>query len=169
MPPIRRLFPPWARKEREQEQQQARSTNKGHGRLEKRELTSTISLNDYLDWPHVGQVCRIRRERFTNDKYEKETSYYVTSLTREQADADQLLKLNRGHWGAIENGVHHVRDTTLDEDRCTIFRGHAPQNLAAFRNTALNWLRRQNVDNLAAKIRSFTRKSQRLLSILGIL
>lgn len=146
-------------------------TCQGHGRLERRELTSTISLNTHLNWPHVGQVCCVWRERteITTGQREQETSYYVTSLRRTQADATRLLKLTRGHWGAIENGLHHVRDTTLDEDRCTIFGGHAPQNLAAFRNAALNWLRRQRTGNLAAKIRSFTRKPQRLFTLLGIL
>jgi predicted transposase YbfD/YdcC len=88
-------------------------------------------------------------------------------LSRERADAGQLLALARGHWGAIENGTHWVRDVTMDEDRCTIFRGHAPQNFAAFRNAALNWLRRTGTRNLAAKIRSLTRNSQRLFAKFG--
>jgi predicted transposase YbfD/YdcC len=96
-----------------------------------------------------------------------ETAYFVTSLRRRQADAKRLLQLARDHWAAIENGLHHVRDTTLDEDRCTIFRGHAAQNMAALRNTALNWLRRRGAVNLAASIRSFTRNSQRLFATLG--
>lgn len=132
-------------------------------------LTSTISLNSHLNWPHVGQVCQVKRERLEKGKLSNETSYYVTSLSREQADADRLLKLTRAHWGSIENGLHYVRDTTMDEDRCTIFAGHAAQNLAAFRNTALNWLRRRTTGSLAATIRSFTRKSQRLLTRLGLL
>lgn len=98
-----------------------------------------------------------------------ETAYYVTSLARDRADAETLLNLSRRHWGAIENGLHYVRDTTLDEDRCTIFRGNAPENLATLRNGALNWLRRLETSNFAAKIRSFTRKPQRLFALLGIL
>jgi predicted transposase YbfD/YdcC len=115
----------------------------------------------------VKQVCRIVRERTRPGKRETETAYYVSSLPRSRADATQLLTLIRDHWGAIENGVHHVRDTTFDEDRCTIFRGHAAENLAAFRNTALNWLRHAGAVNLAATIRSFTRQSQRLFTKLG--
>jgi hypothetical protein len=77
------------------------------------------------------------------------------------------LTLGRGHWGAIENGLHWVRDVDLAEDRCTIFRGDAPQNLAAFRNAALNWLRLTGTSNLAATLRSFTRNAQRLLAMFG--
>jgi predicted transposase YbfD/YdcC len=77
------------------------------------------------------------------------------------------LELVRRHWGAIENGVHHVRDTTFDEDRCTIFRGDAPENLASLRNLALNWLRKAKIGKIAPTIRSFTRNSQRLFTQLG--
>ena len=43
----------------------------------------------------------------------------------------------------------------LNVDRCRIYRGRSPQNLAAVRNTTLNFLRRLKTDNLAAKLRSF--------------
>ena len=38
---------------------------KGHGRLERRHLTTSPDLNDYLrrDWGEVGQVFRVERER----------------------------------------------------------------------------------------------------------
>jgi predicted transposase YbfD/YdcC len=99
-------------------------------------------LNGYLDWPGVQQVCQIQRERTIRGQTTRETAYYICSLDRTQADAQRLLALSRDHWGAIENRLHYVRDEAFGEDRCTIFRGHAPQNLAALRNAALNWLRR---------------------------
>jgi predicted transposase YbfD/YdcC len=135
--------------------------------LETRTITTTTALEHHIRWPGVKQVCRVVRERVHRGKRETETAYYVSSLPRARADASQLLALIRDHWGAIENGTHFVRDTTFDEDRCTIFRGHAAENLAALRNTALNWLRHIGAVNLAATIRSFTRKSQRLFSKLG--
>lgn len=135
--------------------------------MEKRSITTTTSLNSHLNWPGVHQVCRIVRERTLNGRHETETAYYVTSLRRERAGPAKLLELVRRHWGAIENGLHHVRDTTLDEDRCTIFRGDAPENLATLRNLALNWLRHVGVVKIAATIRSFTRQPQRLFAILG--
>jgi hypothetical protein len=60
-----------------------------------------------------------------------------------------------------------VRDVVFDEDRCTIYRGHSPQNWATARNAALNFLRTLKIDNLAATIRSFTRNSLRLFALLG--
>jgi predicted transposase YbfD/YdcC len=141
--------------------------DKGHGRIERRTLTSTTVLNGYLDWPGVQQVCRIDRERRQGAKCETETVYYVTSLPRTLAGPEDLLKLARDHWGAIENGLHYVRDEVLGEDRCTIFRGHAPQNLAALRNASLNWLRAAGVGTISVMLRSFARNPLRLFTRLG--
>jgi predicted transposase YbfD/YdcC len=107
------------------------------------------------------------RERAQAGKNTTETVYYVTSLPRHKANAEQLAKTIRDHWGAIENGVHWVRDVVFDEDRCTIFRGHSPQNWAAVRNGALDFLRTLKTGNFAATIRSFTRNSLRLFASLG--
>ncbi len=115
----------------------------------------------------MKQVCRIVRERTVHKKKTTEVAYYITSLPRSKANAATLLSLIRDHWGAIENGVHYIRDEAFAEDRCTIKSRHAPQNLAALRNTALNWLRSHGFDKVTATLRSFTRNSQRLFSILG--
>lgn len=162
-----RPFPPYAQRERQADRQTASTLDKGHGRVERRTLISMTDLILHLDWPGVRQVCRVQRQRTVHGKTERETAYFITSLSRPRANATRLLGLARRHWGAIENGVHHVRDTTFDEDRCTIFSGHAPQNLAACRNVVLNWLRCRKVDNIAATIRSFTRNCLRLFTILG--
>jgi len=71
--------------------------DKGHGRLEKRQLTSITSLNNYLDWPGVQQVCCVERERVSARKREIEVTYYVTSLSRNSANAERLLELSRRH------------------------------------------------------------------------
>lgn len=126
-----------------------------------------MALNHHLDWPGVKQVCCIERKRTQGEKSTTEMAYYVTSLPRHKAAAAQLETIIRGHWGCIENGVHWVRDVVLDEDRCTIYRGHSPQNWATARNAALNFLRNLKTDNLAATIRNFTRNSLRLFAILG--
>lgn len=145
----------------------ATTVGKGHGRIERRTLTSTVSLQGYLDWPGAQQVIKVERERTMKGRKETETAYYVTSLSRAQADAKRLLGMIRGHWAVQENGLHWVRDEVLGEDRCTIFRGHAPQNLAALRNGALNWLRQTGDGPIASRIRSFTRNSLRLLTMFG--
>ena len=112
-------------------------------------------------------MCQITRERTIRGKKTTEVAYFITSLSRQQADAPRLLHLVRDHWGAIENGLHYVRDEALGEDRSTIFRGNAPQNLAALRNAGLNWLRRQQIRKITATLRSFARNPLRLFVRLG--
>jgi predicted transposase YbfD/YdcC len=92
-------------------------------------------------WPGLTQVCRITRERIVRGKTTIETVYGITSLTADQAGAARLLALSRDHWG-IENKLHYVRDVTYREDHARTHAGHAPQVLAALRNTALTVLRR---------------------------
>ncbi len=153
--------------QRQAERERASTIEKGHGRVERRTLTSTTALNGYLNWPGVQQVCRLERSRTIRGQRTIETAYFISSLSRGRASAQQLLKLARGHWGAIENGLHYVRDEALGEDRSTIFRGHASQNLAALRNASLNWLRREGIDKITATLRSFARNPLRLFAKLG--
>ena len=105
--------------------------DKGHGRIEQRTLRTTVALNAYLDFPHVGQVCRIERQVTVSKtgRTRTEQIFCITDLTPEQADPGQLLALNRGHW-SIENRLHWVRDVTFDEDRCQVRKGHGPQAMA---------------------------------------
>jgi predicted transposase YbfD/YdcC len=135
--------------------------------VERRTLTSTTDLNGFLDWPGVQQVCRIERERLIGTRRERETVYYITSLSRGRVGPDHLLELARGHWGAIENRLHYVRDVALGEDGSTIRTGHAPQNLATLRNAALNWLRLGGEHQITATLRSFARNPLRLFTHLG--
>lgn len=110
--------------------------DKGHGRLEVRELTSTTLLAGYLEWPDACQAFELRRARLEQGKRTEEAGYGVTSLSRAEADAGRLLGLARAHWG-IENGLHWVRDVTLGEDGCRARPGAAPQALAAPRDVAV--------------------------------
>jgi hypothetical protein len=127
---------------------------KGHGRLERRTITTTPWLNEYLsDWPGVEQVFRLERQRRVNGKVTVEVVYGITSLSPLAADAAALLGYTRGHWG-IENGLHYTRDETLGEDRCRVRRGQAPRVLASMRNVAVYLLRQANYPSVAAAVRA---------------
>ncbi len=116
---------------------------KGHGRIETRQLEITASLAEHLAPSRAGlaQVRRLTRERIVRGKISIETAYAITSLPADKAGADRLLRLSRDHWG-IENKLHYVRDVSCREDQSRTNAGHAPQVLAAVRNTALTLLRR---------------------------
>jgi predicted transposase YbfD/YdcC len=156
-----RTLPPRQQALAAAERQTARTVNKGHGRLETRTLVSTTQLDEaYLDFPGVAQSFKLTRTRTLRDratgeiKTTSETIFGVTSLSRERADASQLLKLVRAHWG-IENKVFHVRDQTMGEDACRVRKCSAPVILSTLRNGVLNVLRRMGVKNRAAQLRTF--------------
>jgi predicted transposase YbfD/YdcC len=65
--------------------------------------------------------------------------YLITSLPAAAASPERLLSLARNHWG-IENRLHHVRDVSMDEDRCRARSGARP--LASLRNATLALIRR---------------------------
>jgi predicted transposase YbfD/YdcC len=106
-------------------------------------LEVTASIAEHLSpaWCGLAQVCRLTRQRIIRGETTIETVYAITSLRADKADAARLLDLSRQHWG-IENRLHYVRDVTWREDQARTNAGHAPQALAALRNTALTILRR---------------------------
>jgi predicted transposase YbfD/YdcC len=149
-----RPFPPYEQRKREAARTRASASNKGHGRFERRTVIATTELTSYLkpQWPDLGQVYQITRERREKGKTQVEIAYRITSLKPEQADAARLLKLDRGHWG-IENGLHHVRDVTMGEDACRVRAANAPQVMAAARNLALALIRPLGFASIAAAAR----------------
>ena len=120
------------------------SIDKGHGRIETRTLKVMPVPRHLKEWPGINHICQITRTRWKKGKETCETVYAITSLTEERASAKNLLLLNRNHW-AIENKLHHVKDTTFNEDRCTIRKGSSPQFMASLRNTAIQVIKRVNL------------------------
>jgi predicted transposase YbfD/YdcC len=129
-------------------------------------VTST-RLAEHLDWPGLRQTCRLDRTTFAKGQKTVDVQYAVSSLSRQRADAQLLLIRWQGHWG-IES-LHWVRDVTFGEDKCQVKSGHAPQNLAAFRNAAICLLRIAGQKEIAATLRDFSYRPLKLLQFLGIM
>ena len=146
------------------------TTEKRHGRLTTRTLERTAALNDYLDWPDVGQVLRrtYHAVNLTTGKVSHEVTYGLTSLPAAATTPAEVEQVWRGHW-TIENRVHYPRDVTLGEDACQVRAGHAPQALAALRNALLSLLRAQGWTNIAAALRHYGAYVARALRLLGAL
>lgn len=68
---------------------------------------------------------------------ETEIAYYASSHTEDERTDAQLLELIVGHWDAIENGVHRVRDVTFGEDACRVARPKAARNRVTLCNLAI--------------------------------
>ena len=144
--------------------------SKGHGRIETRILQTSTALNDYLDFPHVHQVFRIKRQvtNLNGENLREEIAYGLTSLTEAKASKEDLLSYNRGHW-SIENELHWVRDVTFDEDRSRIRAGHGPQVMASLRNLSIGLLRRAGYRHQIAKgLRHCSWNLKRTFRLMGL-
>jgi predicted transposase YbfD/YdcC len=128
-----------------------------HGRIEIRKIWTTTELNNYLNFPHVGQAFVIERHCIDkkSGKYSCETSYGITSQLPKEADAQSVLTTNRGHW-SIENSCHYILDWNYDEDRSRIRIGYGPENITRLRRFAIGVIKSKGVSSVAQKMRQLT-------------
>jgi len=138
----------------------------GHGRWERRTLTSSAMLKDYLDWPYVEQVFKLdyRALNPSTGEIQQETVYGLTSLSPQQADPARLLELKRSYW-AIENKLHYRRDVSFNEDRCRLKTGHAARTMAIINNLALALIDRLDFKSTPDARRRFAAKPEQALSL----
>jgi predicted transposase YbfD/YdcC len=134
----------------------ARTVDKGHGRLEIREVVASTELTDFLadKWTGVAQVFRLVCTVTKKGKTSEEVVYGLTALAPVQASAQDLLALVRQHW-SIENRLHYRRDVTLREDDCQVRKGEAPRVLAVLNSCLLTLLDFLGVSNVPSQMRTF--------------
>ena len=134
-----------------------------HGRIETRRIWCSTALNAYLDFPHVGQVFMIERERVNKKSGELsiELALGITSHSPEQANAQCVLATNRGHW-VIENSCHYIIDWNYHEDRSRICVGHGPANVTRLRRFAIGILKAlsDGKTSVAEKMRQLNRNTR---------
>ena len=118
---------------------------KGHGRIEKRKVSTAYLDSNLPEWLSIKTVIKVESERQLRYKTEFSTRYYISDLTESAFEFYQRI---RGYWG-VENKVHYVRDVTQGEDKSRIRTKPLPQILAGARNLALNLYRDAGFDNMA--------------------
>lgn len=133
--------------------------NKGHGRLEKRTLTTSEMLNAYSTWPGLAQVYRLERQfQWWRSGHSYRTSCEVevgiTSLSRMNTTPERLLFFRRGHWG-IETGLHYRRDVTFHEDATRMTIGNTGKNMASINNLVIALIYQAKFHNAAQARRWF--------------
>jgi predicted transposase YbfD/YdcC len=140
----------------------------GHGRIETRRIWCSTALNDYIDFPHVGQVFLIERESIMKKtgKLSRESALGITSHTPQQASPERVLAINRGHW-SIES-THYIIDWNYDEDRSRIRAGHGPENITRLRRFAVGILKsfQSNSESIAEMMRKLSFSSRRVFDYL---
>ena len=146
----------------------AKTTNKSRGRLEERTITVSNLLNDYLDWPYLGQVFKLER-RFTylaSGKVYSETQYGLTSLTDQVASPERLLEIVRSEWG-IENGLHYRRDVTFHEDLTRMTNKTMARAMTIINNLVISLLNSLRFDNHARARRFFSAHPDKAFALLS--
>jgi predicted transposase YbfD/YdcC len=139
-----------------------------HGRIETRRIWCSTALNDYLDFPNVGQVFLVERESVDKKTGEHscETALGITSQSPQQASPQRVLAINRGHW-SIES-THYIIDWNYDEDRSRIRSGHGPENITRFRRFAVGVLKsfQKGTQSIAAMMRKLSFCARRVFDYL---
>jgi len=137
-----------------------------HGRLESRSIWASTQLNDYLDFPFVGQVFAIQRHTIDKKtgKESKEIAYGLTSHSPASADAERVLKFNREHWGVESH--HYILDWNWNEDRCTISAGHGPENITCLRRFATGLIKSISKDSVSSITKKLARNVRRVFDYL---
>lgn len=137
-----------------------------HGRIESRSIWTSTLLNNYLDFPFVGQVFAIQRHTINKKtgKDHHEIVYGLTSHSPMSANPKELLKFNREHWGVEAH--HYILDWNWNEDRCTIRKGHGPENITALRRFAIGLIKSISKDSVASTIEKLARNVRQVFDYL---
>lgn len=149
--------------------QAAETWDKGHGRLEHRQIVCSPDLNDWFskEWVGIEQVFRLERitRVLKTNQLRQEVVYGLSSLPMRHAPPARLLALMRAHW-AIENRLHWRRDVRLGEDACQTRTGAVPSLLAQLNSTLLALLDRVGVRNVARQMRYFDAHVDQALALI---
>ena len=124
-----------------QEVERITDVDKGHGRIEQREL-AVISQVDWLDaarrfpgelrLPDVAALLQLKTRTQLKAQSRFESRYYITSS---KAPLCVLADAIRGHW-RIENQLHWTLDVTFNEDQSRHRKGQGARNMAVVRHFA---------------------------------
>lgn len=118
----------------------AATTDGDHGRIEIREaevVHDVAWLVEAHGWPGLAAVGKVTATREIDGRATTTSRYYLLSKA---LSAAHFAGIVRTHW-QIENRLHWVLDTAMDEDQSRSRKDHAPENLARLRRFALNLLR----------------------------
>lgn len=137
-----------------------------HGRIETRHIWVTNTLNDYLNFPHVGQVFKIERliQHKKSGRQSREIVYGITSKTAQLASPEQILRDNRQHW-CIES-CHYMLDWNYDEDRSRIRKGYGPENMTRLRRFAIGVIKSKKGNSVAQTMRQLMLNTRRVFDYL---
>jgi predicted transposase YbfD/YdcC len=137
-----------------------------HGRVERRVsmvCTDIDELQKRHHWPGLAAVGKVTRSRGTAESATNESVHYLLSRPLSSA---RLGEVARSHWG-IENRLHWVLNSVMNEDRIKSRNDRAAYNLAILRHMALNLMQKdRSKGSLRSKFNLAAWKDEFLASLL---
>jgi predicted transposase YbfD/YdcC len=120
--------------------QASSNSEKGHGRIEEREVVVTNQL-DWLDckskWKDLTSMIEVTSCRTIDGRTSKEKRFYISNLELTPKRAGEII---RSHW-SIENQLHWNMDFNFCEDASLAATGNAAENLAVLKRLASTMIR----------------------------
>jgi len=148
----------------------ARTIDAAHGRIEVRTIEVADTSPVRTGWPHTFTACRVTRDRTTLRRgqcvsHSCEQVHYVASFASTRYTPEQILAMTRGHWG-IENGLHHRKDRTMDEDRNRASASGSGRAMSCLRSIAAMVMQRTSEQTSVVQ-RRFSAKPRLVLGLLA--
>ena len=129
-----------------------KTIEKGHGRIEEREVWITTKL-DWLDiikdWSGLKSLICIKSTRYEKGKTSTEKRYYISSLSK---TAECIGRIIRSHW-AVENKLHWHLDVTFNEDKSKIYAGHGAENFSLLKRCVLNMVKADTTEKASVSLK----------------
>lgn len=113
------------------------STNKDHGRIEKRECYVCNNIDFIYDrklWTNLKSIILIRNYREEYQKLSIDDRYYISDLDLSAFDFANII---RKHW-SIENNLHWILDVYFREDLSLSKKDNSISNLSIIRKFCYN-------------------------------
>jgi predicted transposase YbfD/YdcC len=128
------------------------STEKSHGRIEKR-TCSVLTDMDWItkkeNWKNLQSIIRVQTQRTLLQTGETQTEqrFYISSLSGTPQHFNHII---RQHW-SIENKLHWSLDVTFKEDLSTKQAGNAAENFSIITKIAINLLKNNTSRKISIK------------------
>lgn len=125
------------------------TTEKGHGRIEKREyrlLNDLLWLEQKDEWIGLNGLGMVRSMIEESGEIHDFTRYFITSLT----DVNEFSYAVRKHW-SIENQLHWCLDVIFREDASRARKDNSPLNMNILRKTSLSLVTQAQYGRISKK------------------
>lgn len=139
---------------------------KNKGRTEHREtyVYSALDNSVYTEWLGIREIIHIISTGVRNNQSYSENRYYISS--KKYIQAKIYNKNIREHWG-IENRLHWVKDTILQEDKSKIIDYDSTTNMSFIRNTVINLFRLKGYKSIKYAIEKYTNRLELCIRLIS--